>query len=58
MEGNLPPTKQTFVKLRNFAELHLRTFSTNSFELDNCTDFKAFFPAVLTDFRQPASVKS
>ena len=52
-----PPNK----RLENCATLWnyiFVSFQQTTLKLDKCTDFKEFFPAVLTDFRQPASVKS
>ena len=48
----LHPTTQTSVKFRDLAELYLElvSFQKIIFKLGNFTDFKAFFPEVLTDF--------
>ena len=37
------PTVQTSVKFRDFGEVHLRSFSTNNFQI-----WQLYFPAVLT----------
>ena len=55
--SNLPPTTnittiQTSSKLCDFAELYRFVgFPQITFILGNFTNFKAFFPAMLTDFR-------
>ena len=48
----MSPIIQTPVKFRDFVELFFVSFREQiTLKLESSTDFKAFFPAVLIDFR-------
>ena len=42
--------KKLSVKFSGFVVFYLCLFSTNCFKLGKCTDFKVYFPSLLTNF--------